>query len=197
MPKISGLPPIVTPDGVDELAIVDSSSTATKKMTLTQLVAWVAPNLPDGTVKQASFSAAAGELNADWVSWTPTWTNLSVGNGNVASYYLKIGRTIWVRIFFQMGTTSTITGDVQFTLPVTASANVSISHTMGQVRIRDSGVATYVGHVELVSTTNGSARVHNASGTYLTSSALSGTVPITWANLDTIHMNLVYEAASA
>lgn len=41
MPKISGLPPIASPDGDDEMPIVDDSATTTKKFTLTQLKTWL------------------------------------------------------------------------------------------------------------------------------------------------------------
>ena len=41
MPKISALPVITSPDSADELPIVDTSTSSTKKMTLTKLKEWL------------------------------------------------------------------------------------------------------------------------------------------------------------
>ena len=41
MPKISALPVITSPDSADELPIVDTSASSTKKMTLTKLKEWL------------------------------------------------------------------------------------------------------------------------------------------------------------
>lgn len=41
MPKISALPPIISPDGDDPAPVVDDSASATKKITLTQVKEWL------------------------------------------------------------------------------------------------------------------------------------------------------------
>ena len=41
MPKISGLPPVITPEPEDELAVVDKSGNITRRMSLTQIKEWL------------------------------------------------------------------------------------------------------------------------------------------------------------
>lgn len=53
MPKISGLPPITTPASDDELPIVDTDQSTTKKVTVSQL-------LPPGTIMDYAGASAPG-----------------------------------------------------------------------------------------------------------------------------------------
>lgn len=55
-----------------------------------------------------------------WTSYTPTF-NGTLGNGTVAGSYFKVGRSATVRVQFQMGSTTTISGTMTFTLPFTAA----------------------------------------------------------------------------
>lgn len=60
-------------------------------------------------------------VQAAWDTYTPTWTNLTVGNGTVIARYLQIGKTVHVRISLTGGTTSSASGAVSVSLPVVAS----------------------------------------------------------------------------
>jgi hypothetical protein len=40
----------------------------------------VTADLAAGAVTNAKLATSAGEIGAAWASWTPTWTNLTVGN---------------------------------------------------------------------------------------------------------------------
>ena len=52
-----------------------------------------------------------------WNSYTPTWTNLTVGNGTQSAIYRYIDGGIWVKGVLTFGTTSSISGTVTQTIP--------------------------------------------------------------------------------
>ena len=72
----------------------------------------------DNMVELAPFSAA-------WTSWTPTWSNLTVGNGVLVSKYIKVGKYVSFYIDLNFGTTTSVSGDINFSLPVN-NANTSV-----------------------------------------------------------------------
>ena len=42
----------------------------------------------------------AANLNAigDWTAWTPTWTNLTIGNGTVTAVYAEVNEIVFYQI---------------------------------------------------------------------------------------------------
>ena len=131
-----------------------------------------------------------------WQSWTPTWGGLTVGNGTVAAKYTQVGKMVTCRISFTMGSTSSISGDVTFTLPVTSVSYVaSGNHYIGVGRMCDNGVAAYGGPIEWRSTTTGAIIAYYAASTYLGEAGLSGSLPFTWGTGDYFNATFTYEAA--
>lgn len=66
MPKISSLPPMTTPDGADELPIVDTGGSTTRKITLTSLkewlqslTAWITPSMVENPYKFHAYRSSA------------------------------------------------------------------------------------------------------------------------------------------
>ena len=146
-----------------------------------------------------NFTAAvltAAELNAigTWTTWTPTWANLTVGDGTVVARYSQINKVIHMRVVVVFGSTTSISGSVTFALPVTASSTASTTGH-GVAQFGDAGSSQYLGVVRLATTTTAQLVVPNTSGTYPTFAGLSSTVPFTWANTDTIDVTLTYEAS--
>lgn len=132
-----------------------------------------------------------------WQSWVPTWTNVTVGNGTVTAKYIQVGKTVIAKLTLQFGSTSAVSGDAQFTLPVTSTAVVTansavIGHALYTDDSASNGSYGYVAHS---STTGGAFRVLGAAGTYLTLATTSSTVPFTWATSDVLNATLLYEAA--
>lgn len=158
--------------------------------------------LHNGTdfVKLIEVSSAAGaSLNTGaWTAWVPTWVNLTVGNGTVTAAYVQIGKLVVARLSIVFGTTTSISGDPTFTLPVTRATYGGTSGItpIGNAQAFDvsGGVASVI-QVINISTTTGAFRANNASATYLTAAALSSTVPFTWTNPDELCAELFYEAA--
>ena len=141
-------------------------------------------------------------VNADlpsqaWQAWTPTWTNLTVGNGTVVAAYAQIGKTTFGRLSIVFGSTTSISGDVQFSLPVTmATPGGTVRITpIGHVQCWDNGASTYQGVVLPLSTTTGTIRPYSVTGTVIEEIAASATIPFMWGTGDEFACEFFYEAA--
>ena len=132
---------------------------------------------------------------ANWTTYTPTFTNLTVGNGTVVARYAQIGKIVKAYIGFNMGSTSSMGTAPYFTLPVTAVAPGS-NTPLGLLYLEDSGVAGYNGNVGYRTTTTAQPFAIAANGTYLGySSNLTATLPFTWATNDFFNGYFSYEVA--
>jgi hypothetical protein len=147
----------------------------------------------NGQVLTADSTAATGLAWASasapaYVSWTPTFTNVTLGNGTVAGSYVKNGKFVSGFVRFSFGSTSAITGNIILPLPSTPeNANGDFS-----VFFADLGTNSYVGTGEL---SGGNFYVYAASttGTYLSGVGTSSTVPMTWANGDFLIVSFTYK----
>jgi len=145
-----------------------------------------------------AINALASQVYQPWASWTPTWTNLSVGNGTVVAKYTQIGKTVFARLSIIFGSTTSVSGLVTFSLPVTriayaGSANIT---PLSVVRMLDTSASTtFEGALTNASTTTAAVVAYNAAATYLNGVATSSTVPFTWATGDEIGTEFYYEAA--
>lgn len=152
--------------------------------------------LADASITNAKLSTATGEIGAAWQSWTPTFVNLSGGTLNFAKY-TRIGKTIFFRWKYTLGGAG-VAGDVTFTLPVAEHSDYSTAAVspMGDVNFRDTGTDNLYGQIKWSSSGIAVIRAMAAGGTYLANNtALSSTVPFTWANTDEIHAQGRYEAS--
>jgi len=155
----------------------------------------------NGQVLTADSTAATGLAWATpsgggtWTSWTPTWTNLTVGNGTVTARYLKVGGLVNFKIQLIFGSTTSVTGRISSTWPVTPSSGNSAQSAAVIVQFEDAGVApVYGAFFNAGATTSGfEILAINTSGTYAAAAVLSSTVPITWATGDYITISGSYE----
>ena len=151
--------------------------------------------VPDGTVVPNKLMATTGSSWV-WQDWTPTWTNLTVGNGTVVAKYTQIGKTVFFRLHFTYGTTSSISGLIGFTSPVTSIASTLQRDIIGNVLFDDTGLSNAIGFACFLGNTNRiDCYVTTASGTYASLAGSSATIPITFANGDTISVNGSYQVA--
>jgi hypothetical protein len=88
-----------------------------------------------GSYHGGSGGAGSGTLTGNTLddyeegTWTPSFNNVSLGNGSVSGTYRKIGSQVFVTANYVHGSTSTISGDVSISnLPFTAS-NFTFSGT--------------------------------------------------------------------
>ena len=167
------------------------------------LVSASAANTPSRLAVGANdlvLTAASGETtglkwSGAWTTWTPTWTNLTVGNGTVVARYAQVGKIVYAYIGFNMGSTSSMGSGPFFTLPVTAVAPGS-NTPLGLCYMEDSGVAGYIGNIAYRSTTTAQLFAIAANGTYLGGNTFfSSTIPFTWGTNDFFNGYFSYEAA--
>lgn len=150
--------------------------------------------ITDGTITPAELMSNTGNSWA-WQTFSPTWTNMTVGNGVGTYAYIQIGKIVFVRFHFEFGTTSAMGTLPNFTLPVTANSAYDPESPVGVCNCFDDGVASYPGHVRIGPTT-GTAEVtiNNAGTAYLQYAAPTSTIPFTWGTGDEVMGNFCYEA---
>jgi hypothetical protein len=137
----------------------------------------------------------AAELNGigeTAVSFTPTFTNYTRGNGTSIAYYMQVNKLVYVYVKETLGSTSSVTGVISMTLPIAAVRAQAVQ--MARARIDDTGAQVYWG-----TTFGGTSTVilfaDLASGTYTAFANISATVPMTWASTDAFQFAFVYEVA--
>jgi len=119
------------------------------------------------------------------LSWTPTWTNLTIGNATqVATYKLSTECNFDIDVIF--GNTTSIGGDVSHSTPI-AGVAFGFMKVAGTLGIRDAGTAQYSGVNLMQSASLINYKTLNAAGTYLSQVSLSSTIPMTWTTSDELH----------
>lgn len=152
----------------------------------------------NGGITDANIASAAAiatsklALSSASTSYTPSWTNLTVGNGTATGTYFQVGKIVFGRVSIVFGSTTSISGAVSFSLPVTASSTTyptAASPNIGTGTLLDSGTSTINALAVLATTTTIKVRY----GT--TQTDLGATAPFTWETNDTIFIQFIYEAA--
>jgi hypothetical protein len=144
-----------------------------------------------GQVLTAAHMNGIGEAA---VSFTPNFTfGYSRGNGTSVAYYMRVNKLIYVYLQETLGTTSSVTGAIQLTMPIAASRIQAIQ--VGRSRIDDTGAAFFLGVTIPDAAASTLLYAELVSGTYNTFTGISATVPMTWATTDKFTMSFVYEAA--
>jgi hypothetical protein len=142
-------------------------------------------------------TAASGESTGlkwagSWVDWTPTLTNMTVGNGTLVARYTKIGKTIHWYFKFTFGSTSSFGAYTAFKLPV-APWSGQFSYN-GRGLLRDSGTAwRYCSAI--IENDDVYPNVELVNGTYSADASVSSTVPFTWTTNDFLQLAGTYEVA--
>jgi hypothetical protein len=123
-----------------------------------------------------------------WDTWLAAFTNLTLGNGTQAITYARTGKVVHMRGRITFGSTTSVSGAISISLPVTATGVFT-----GQVTMRAGGT-DFTGYIASTSTTLAISAI-NSAGTYASRATTSATVPGTWANGDNITFSITYEAA--
>jgi hypothetical protein len=145
----------------------------------------------NGQVLTANSAQADGvEWSGGWTTWTPTWVNLTVGNGTLTARYNQIGKTVNFELRFVMGSTSSMGSLPNFTLPVSSN----IDKGSFNLTLEDVGVGAFFGVADIFGGVC-YPLVFNAAGTYVTNSYFTATVPMTWTTSDSFMIRGSYEAA--
>jgi hypothetical protein len=144
----------------------------------------------NNTVLVADSAEATGvKWAGGWTTWTPTFTNFTLGNGTVTARYQQVGKTVNFSILVSLGSTSVMGTTPYFTLPVTAAANGNFAMQMS-----DSGASNYLGSLDC-STTLAYLTATVTSGAYATIQYAAATQPFIWSINDNFAARGSYEAA--
>lgn len=148
-----------------------------------------APSYTSGqVVTAAQLNALQDGIQAAWTAYTPTASGgLTVGNGTWGAAYMRIGKTIHVRVLFTLGSTSAVASAISVSLPVAQLVNGSVV-LAGHVLDSSAGAT---GRLPASAVGNGAGTV----GVYTSGGSLTSTVPFTWATGDVIAFSGTYEAA--
>jgi hypothetical protein len=144
---------------------------------------WVAAEAVTATLMNTHVRDNLKAIGDAWTTYTPTTTGLTLGNGTVTAAYTQSGKLVQFRIKFTLGSTS-VMATPTFTLPATAFATRSFTFAAGAF---DTSASDHYGLSALNTTTT----VFFRNG----STALSSTVPFTWATGDELYVSGTYEAA--
>ena len=139
----------------------------------------------------AAGATGSGSGAPAWQAYTPTWTVSSgtapaIGNGTLAGRYWQLGATVYVRILFLAGSTTTYGsgGDWQFAVPVAAASgnNQSVPGFIA---------ASSAYNVAGIIPAGGSNLLPLTSSGYVTNSS-----PYAWSSGGEIFIEGFYESAS-
>lgn len=120
-----------------------------------------------------------------WVTFTPSWTNLTVGNGTNVGRYRYADGGVYVAAQVGFGSTTSISGSVSLTIPNSETAQVD-PQGMGWAIYLDSGTRWYLGGCWSISTATRLDFLHNEGGN---AGLVNATNPFTWATGDILAAN--------
>ena len=147
-------------------------------------------------VLMADSTAATGlKYGGEWISYTPTFTGLTVGNGTLNGAYSRIGDNVFVRVDLTFGTTTSITTTgVTVSNPITGFESY---HFLGAATLWAFGGsgALHIGEIWATNAANSAILTGNSSGTYTTVENISATIPFTWATGNIMRFQFQYRAA--
>jgi hypothetical protein len=127
-----------------------------------------------------------------FTTWTPTFTNISVGNGSYTARYGTSGKFTHFEINFVLGSTSTVSNGAKFSLPTTPKITTGGIKQYTFSTYLDGGTAIYFGASELTTTT---CDLYIIQGSPANRAGVSSTVPFTWGNTDEFFITGNYEEA--
>jgi hypothetical protein len=156
-------------------------------------------NFTNNLTVTGSLILSGSNVSTAWTSYTPDWTTdgtqPALNNGALTGAYKVIGKTCFVRVKLNPGSTSTFgSGAFQFSLPFSASSADGIQFPCS---ILNNGLAWYQGTVNgtYSGATNKSAIIAQSAGGVNSSEAVTATHPFTFGTSDSIQFNGSYEIA--
>lgn len=160
---------------------------------------WVTGETPTAAIFNAHLRdqlIAAFPLDSGpfWKDWTPTPGNLAVGNGTERARFARVGESVIVRYNLIFGSTTLITGPVNFTPPQTIITSYNTAEVLGNAAFVDGGTAVFAGQSRFDAVNAIEIEVFDVAATHLRVVGLSSTVPFTWTTNDVLSFNAVYEA---
>lgn len=149
--------------------------------------------LPSGSVDPEDLTSGAG-TSWTWQDWTPSYTNITVGDGTVVAKYAQIGKTVHFFWSIVVGSTSAVTNGHTISLPVTAASRYGTSNAYSPIGLAYTNDITGNAHAGWVRA-NSTTVMQPTWGTAGSGSQQTATFPINEATGDTYVVTGTYEAA--
>ena len=129
-------------------------------------------------------------------SFTPSITNLTIGNGTRTGTYVQINKTVYFQAKITFGSTTTLTANADLTLPIAATGVTTFDkiNVSGNFINNSPTEIIDVNHI-MIGTTAIRLLAIVTSGTYALSADTSATVPFTWTTSDVITISGNYQVA--
>jgi hypothetical protein len=133
--------------------------------------------------------------------WTPTYSNITVGNGTAVAKYADFGNFVWVYFSLTLGSTSSIGTNASLTaFPVSlaldgGSVNAYQNGATGKAIDASAGL-DYLMLAQITGATSFSWWSLDAASTYVRNTTrITGTVPFTWAVSDELSLSIMARKA--
>ena len=158
-------------------------------------------DLLGGTTGQVLSKTSATNMDFTWIAppgftyadYVPVFTSFTKGNATIVARYAQSGKAVNVFVSVTLGSTSSVSGSITVTLPVTAASTAVGNRGMGACQ--DTGVRSYTMASVMTSTTVVELKPLAASLATVAEDDMSATNPMTWTNTDKFFFSLTYEAA--
>ena len=131
---------------------------------------------------------------ATYTSFTPTFTNFTLGNGSLAVVYAQLGKLVHYVGNVTLGSTSSMGTSQQFTLPVNSTMPFPINMGTGVIQDVTPG-AYYNPFYFSIATNTIQLALNDAATAFLSTTYVDSARPMIWATGDTFAWNIVYRAA--
>ncbi len=145
------------------------------------------------------YASAGLPLGLPWKDdWSPSYTNITVGDGTVVTRYVgEPGQLVVAQFLLTFGATTTIAAGNRITLPVNAAEDFTAGAlNIGSAMLLEDGAARHQGIVERASSTEMFVRTLSASASVLQSGNVTASSPFTWGDLDSLSVEIKYEGVS-
>jgi hypothetical protein len=133
-----------------------------------------------------------GAYNKTWTSYTPTLTNVTLGNGTLTGNYIRMGALCFAQGRLVFGSTTAFTASPYFGLPFSISGISNALQTpLGNLSLYDSSAGAYR-FWQCAPGGSGYFLVRDPGGSTITAAS-----PWTWATGDIVQWSLAYQVAAA
>jgi len=127
---------------------------------------------------------------SDWFSWTPTFTNLTVGNGSLVGKRKYDCGDVVAEFDLTFGNATSVSGSVTVAPPVTAATPATLTGLAGLAFCHAGSVDAEL-TVVLSSGTVLTIFAKNTASTYAAITGLSSTIPGTWTTGSTLSVRQI------
>jgi hypothetical protein len=128
-----------------------------------------------------------------WTAYTPTLTNLTLGNGTITARYAVSGKVLFVRITVTRGSTTSFGNTPQMSLPSGITTPHQAGFSAGVGSSGSIGGNTYLFQTILYSSSTLAVAAENAASTYSRLTYITNTIPATWEAGDVFVINATLE----